>query len=109
MRKRALFIGSVHLHEWLKNSQGNEADHVGKTFGYFGILAISVVDPDSLNPNSDTDPNPAFHVNPDPDPGFLVARCHSFHLFYINRADIQYFIYTTRRASLLLSSLLSAR
>ncbi len=39
----------------------------------------------------------------------LVARCHSFHLFCINRADIQYFIYSTRRAPLLLSSLLSAR
>jgi hypothetical protein len=40
----------------------------------------------------------------------LVARCHSFlFIFYINRADIQCFIYTTRRAPLLLSSLLSAR
>ncbi len=26
------------------------------------------VDPDSLNPDTDMDPDPAFQVNPDPDP-----------------------------------------
>ncbi len=43
---------------------------------------------------------------------FLKVWWHAatiFIYFYINRADIQYFIYTTRRAPLLLSSLLSAR
>ncbi len=28
----------------------------------------SVVNLDSLNPDPDTDPDPAFEVNPDPDP-----------------------------------------
>ncbi len=40
---------------------------------------------------------------------FLKVWWHAatlFIYFYINRADIQYFIYTTRRAPLLLSSLL---
>jgi hypothetical protein len=27
------------------------------------------VDPDSFNPDPNTDPDPAFQVNPDPDPG----------------------------------------
>jgi hypothetical protein len=36
----------------------------------------------------------------------LLACCHSFYLFYINRAGILYFVYTTRRAPLLISSLL---
>jgi hypothetical protein len=36
------------------------------------IERISVVDPDSLNPDPDTDPDSAFQVNTDPDtlPGF---------------------------------------
>jgi hypothetical protein len=35
-------------------------------------VKISVVYPDSLNPDPDTDPDPAFQVNPDldTDPGF---------------------------------------
>jgi hypothetical protein len=36
----------------------------------------------------------------------LVACGHSFYLFYINRAYIQYFLYTTRREPILISSLL---
>jgi hypothetical protein len=38
------------------------------------------VDPDSLNPDPDTDPDPAFQVNPDtnpfpnPDPGFYDQK-----------------------------------
>ncbi len=57
-------------------------------------------------------------IKPGPSPklsGFgifkgLVAPATLFIYFYINRADIQYFIYTTRRVPLhLLSSLLSAR
>ncbi len=31
---------------------------------------ISVVDPDSFSPDPDKDADPAFQVNPDPDPGF---------------------------------------
>ncbi len=40
----------------------------------FDLGLSSVVDPDSLNPDLFTDPNPAFQVNPDTDsdtdPGF---------------------------------------
>ncbi len=32
-----------------------------------GSISCSVVDPDSLNPDQDKNPDPAFQVNPDPD------------------------------------------
>jgi hypothetical protein len=43
-----------------------------QTISQHNFLFIAV-DPDSLNP--DTDPDPAFQVNPDPD----AARIHSFY------------------------------
>ncbi len=47
-------------------------------FGCFSILAISVV---NLNP--DTDPNPAFQVNPcpDTDPGIRWAKTEKYSFF----------------------------
>jgi hypothetical protein len=43
-----------------------------KDFFYVVVLRVknTVVDPDLLNPAPDTNPDPAFQVNPDPDPGF---------------------------------------
>jgi hypothetical protein len=32
------------------------------------------VDPDSLNPDPDTDPDPAFQVNPDTDQGLMTKN-----------------------------------
>ena len=39
------------------------------------IRGSSVVDPDSVNP--DTDPDAAFQVNPDTDPGIFRIRVHN--------------------------------
>jgi hypothetical protein len=33
-------------------------------------MVLCVVDSDSLNPDTDTNPDPAFKVDPVPDPGF---------------------------------------
>ena len=42
----------------------------------------SVVDPDSLNSDPDTDSDPAFHVNPDPCDGFFWQLMSSHWLFF---------------------------
>jgi hypothetical protein len=47
---------------------GPEINHYGSTTPHEPYALVRAVDPDSLNP--DTDPDPAFQVNPDPDPGF---------------------------------------
>jgi hypothetical protein len=45
-------------------------------FTVYGTVPVPLVpirravDPDSLNPDTDPDPDPAFQVNPDPEPGF---------------------------------------
>ncbi len=36
----------------------------------FNSILVRAVDPDSLNPDPDTNPDLAFQVNPDPDPWF---------------------------------------
>jgi len=47
----------------------------------FSYIYNSVVDPDFLNPDPDTDQDPAFQVNPDPDLGFDEQK------FKKNRAE----------------------
>jgi hypothetical protein len=54
-----------------------------------GTFETSVVDLDSLNPDPDMDPDPAFQVNPDPiwiqgfDDQNLKKKKYSLNFFYI--------------------------
>ena len=48
------------------------------------LPAKSVVDPDSLNPDPDTDSDPAFKVNSDPC-GDFILRLMSAHLVILGR------------------------
>ncbi len=47
---------------------------------FFSHICISVVDPDFLNPDPDTDQDPAFQVKPDPDPGFNDQNSNKIQL-----------------------------
>ncbi len=57
--------------------------NVVQTPGSYRIMSPkNVTDPDSLNPDPDTDLDPAFQVNPDPCDGFFLVLCRHIWLFY---------------------------